>query len=304
MNLDGISESAGVGQSGIQQRRSEAPPQPANVVRDETSTNVHGDISVGDLCAAILGSATTEQINDSARIVVDVEGRRGCSLPLDAAVALCILRFYTRLSFESVVALMVSMSDAVHTVQFLERMARDTLCVLPSTPSSNGTVWQHPVPSAFIATPLRTVSRAMRDCTWDLSSTVSVDIIAPADPSVAPPHHRITYHQPLPLVTDDSPSWGSAAHHRALSVTPTGYAVTPSSMPHHPSSMDPRDPTRASSPIASASQHDVSAEQHTTTSPSFVADQSLQDATRHALAPSMSSSAFAAPSHHIPSMGP
>ena len=49
-------------------------------------------------------------------------------------------------------------------------MARDSLEIIPRTPSSAGTMWRQPLPAE--APVLYSVSRAMGECTWDLTDTI------------------------------------------------------------------------------------------------------------------------------------
>ena len=218
----------------------------------------HGDISIDDFCSIIVERATTQQATASAALVIDVEQQRGFSLPYDTPVALCVLRYYPRLSHGSIVTLMTTIRDGSGSSRFLERMARDTLRVLPSTPSSAGTIWRHPASSALIATPLRTVSRAMLDCTWDLSDTFVVDTLASPDPASDPsPQHRVTYHSPPPLPTDVTTSSSfisTADSHATRSAQALSSSVhPPSRLPPSQHSMGPLDPSRASEPVMASS---------------------------------------------------
>ena len=161
------------------------------------------DISVEQFCEAVIANSDQAQIDRARAVVADARQQRGFSMALDTAVALCVLRFYTR-QLDSVVALVTSLHDVPAAARFLGRMAHDSLQVIPSTPSSVGTMWQQLTPSLNAVSPLRTVSRAMRDCQWDLSDTITVDVVPAVEGQGVPPDCRLTYYTQPPLPSADA----------------------------------------------------------------------------------------------------
>ena len=108
---------AGASADGVSARRdalagqSDAPLPPSGFA--------HGDISIDDFCSIIVERATTQQATASAALVIDVEQQRGFSLPYDTPVALCVLRYYPRLSHGSIVTLMTTIRDGSGSSRFL-----------------------------------------------------------------------------------------------------------------------------------------------------------------------------------------
>ena len=191
----------GVSEGGQHFQRSGSPLQA--VCSGGHESTAPADLDVAEFCSLIMDSVGSAQAASTERIVIAVEQRRGFSLPLDTPVALCILRFYPGLDYESIVILLTSMRDMEDMQRFLLRMARDTLSVLPSTPASVGTVWRQPVAAALQATPLRTVSRAMKECSWDLSSTINIEMRPTiTDPGVFDP--IVLYYPPMLPTSNDA----------------------------------------------------------------------------------------------------
>lgn len=234
------------------------------------------DISVSDFCSSLIELATADEMMLTSTYVVDVEQRRGWSLPLDTAVALCIRRFYPRLSYGSVCTLMVSLVDELATTRFIERMARHSLAAIPSAPSSAGTRWQHPATASLAATPLHTIRRAMRDCVWDLSDTISIVDAMPPSPLGT---YRITFAEPPSYHDTLSTSHDGSRGLPTARRSPVGDAMGPSaSASQYIFDQSSHDSLRASQPIISA---DVQRTQQYST----LARPSLDSAERRSPAP-------------------
>ena len=153
---------------------------------------VESDIEMAEFCARIVQSSTDTEMHAATQVAVAALSRRGFSLSYDVAVALAVRRHYSGLPAEQVILLLSSLSTLAEAARFLERMARDSLEIIPMTPSSAGTVWRQPLPAE--APVLQSVSRAMGECTWDLTDTIA---IAPASIGMdSSPSHQIIYTNP------------------------------------------------------------------------------------------------------------